>query len=62
MIAFSVPSLFWAEAVSIVSYLINIQPSSVLPGDISFERLCGKTPDYSSLRLFGCVLCASCAS
>jgi hypothetical protein len=31
-------------------------------GGIPFERLCGKTPDYSSLRLFGCVLCASCTS
>jgi hypothetical protein len=35
--------------------LINIQPSSALQGDIPFERLCGKMPDYSSLRLFGCV-------
>jgi hypothetical protein len=26
-----------------------------LRGVIPFERLCGKTPDYSSLRLFGCV-------
>jgi hypothetical protein len=24
-------------------------------GGIPFEHLCGKTPDYSSLRLFGCV-------
>jgi hypothetical protein len=35
--------------------LINIQPSSALQGDIPFERLCGKTPDYSSIRLFGFV-------
>jgi hypothetical protein len=33
--------------------LINIQPFSGLQGGIPFERLCGKTPDYSSLRLFG---------
>ena len=35
--------------------MINIQPSSALEGGIPFERLCGKTPDYTSLRLFGCV-------
>jgi hypothetical protein len=35
--------------------LINIQLSSILQGGIPFERLCGKTPDYSSLYLFGCV-------
>jgi hypothetical protein len=55
MIASSVPPHFWAKAVSTVTYLINIQPSSTLQGGIPFERLCGKTPDYSSLHLFGCV-------
>jgi transposase InsO family protein len=55
MIASSVPSHFWAEAVSTATYLINIQPSSALQGDIPFECLCGKTPDYSSLYFFGCV-------
>jgi hypothetical protein len=55
MIAFSVPPHFWAKTVSTVTYLINIQPSSTLQGGILFERLCGKTPDYFSLRLFGCV-------
>jgi hypothetical protein len=33
--------------------LINIQPSLALQGGIPFERLYGKTPDYSSLHLFG---------
>ncbi|WVZ75789.1 hypothetical protein U9M48_023820 [Paspalum notatum var. saurae] len=44
-----------AEAVSTATYLINIQPSSALHGGIPLERLCGKAPDYSDLRLFGCV-------
>ena len=35
--------------------MINIQPSSALQGGIPFERLYGKTSDYSSLRLFSCV-------
>jgi hypothetical protein len=26
-----------------------------LQSGITFERICGKMPDYSSLRLFGCV-------
>jgi hypothetical protein len=55
MIASSVPLYFWAEAGSTVTYLINIQPSSALQGGIPFKRLCGKTIDYSSLRLFSCV-------
>jgi hypothetical protein len=55
MIASSVPPHFWVEAVSIATYLINIQPYSTLQGGIPFERLCGKTSDYSSIHLFACV-------
>jgi hypothetical protein len=54
MIASSIPPHFWVEAIS-ATYLINIHPSLALQGGIPFERLCGKTPDYSSLHLFGCV-------
>jgi hypothetical protein len=56
MICSFVPPYFWVEAVSTATYLINIQPSLALQGGISFERLCGKTHDYSSLRLF-CRVC-----
>jgi transposase InsO family protein len=55
MIVSSIPPHFWAKAVSTATYLINIQPSSALQGGIPFERLCGKTPNYSSFRLFGYV-------
>ncbi|WVZ61780.1 hypothetical protein U9M48_011597 [Paspalum notatum var. saurae] len=55
MLASSVPPHFWAEAISTATYLINIQPSSALRGGIPLERLCGTAPDYSDLRLFGCV-------
>ena len=55
MRASSVPPHFWAEAVSTATYLINIQPSSALRVGIPIERLCGKAPDYSDLRIFGCV-------
>jgi transposase InsO family protein len=62
MIASTVPPHFCVEAVSTVTYLINIQPSSALQGGIPFERLCGKMTDYSSLSLWLCVLCASCTT
>jgi hypothetical protein len=55
MVASYVPPHFWVEVVSTATYLINIQLSSTLQGGIPFERLCGKTLDCSSLRLFGCV-------
>jgi hypothetical protein len=55
MIASFVPPHFWTEAVSTATYLISIQPSLTLQSGIPFERLCGKTLDYSRLRLFGCV-------
>jgi hypothetical protein len=55
MIASSFSPLFWAKAVSTITCLINIQPSSALQGGIPFEHLCGKAPDYSDLHLFSCV-------
>ncbi|KAK1647817.1 hypothetical protein QYE76_065622 [Lolium multiflorum] len=55
MIAASLPPHLWAEAVSISTYLINLQPSTALQGGIPLERLTGHTPDYSTLRLFGCI-------
>ena len=55
MIAASLPPHFWAEAVSASTYLINIQPSAALQGGIPMERLSGRSPNYSALRMFGCV-------
>ncbi|KAK1683042.1 hypothetical protein QYE76_043890 [Lolium multiflorum] len=52
MIAASLPPHFWAEAVSISTYLINLQPSTALQGGIPLERLTGRAPDYSALLLF----------
>jgi hypothetical protein len=53
MIVSSVPPHFWTETVSTVTYLTNIQPSLTLQGGIPFNRVCGKTLDYSSLCHFG---------
>ena len=55
MIAASLPPHFWAEAVTTSTYLINIQPSAALQGGIPLECLSGHSPNYSALRLFGCV-------
>jgi hypothetical protein len=55
MIASSLLPYFWAEVISTSVYLINIQPSAALQGGIPLERLSGRSPDYSMLRLFGCV-------
>jgi hypothetical protein len=55
MIASSLPPHFWAEAVTMLAYLINIQPSAALQGGIPLERLSGHSLDYSMLCLFGCV-------
>jgi transposase InsO family protein len=55
MIASSPLPHFWAEAVSTSVYLINIQPSAALQGGIPLERLSSRSPDYSMLRLFGCI-------
>ena len=60
MLASAVPPHFWVEAVSTATFLINIQPSSALHGGIPVECLCGKTPDYSGPRLFGCVCVCVC--
>jgi hypothetical protein len=54
-LTYYVPPYFWAETVSTATYLINIQPFLTLHGGIPFECLCGKTLNYSSLHLFGCV-------
>jgi hypothetical protein len=55
IITASLPPNFLVEAVSVSTYLINIQPSTNLQGGIPLERLTSRSPDYSALRLFGCI-------
>jgi histone deacetylase 1/2 len=50
----SMPLKFWDEAFIAATYLINRTPSKVLNYSTPLERLFDQTPDYSSLRVFGC--------
>jgi len=48
------PLKFWDEAFITATYLINRLPSKIINNQTPLERLFHQTPDYSSLRTFGC--------
>ena len=54
LISASLPKRFWGEAALTVVYTINRIPSPTIHNKSPFELLYGQTPDYSSLRVFGC--------
>jgi hypothetical protein len=45
---------FWAEAVGIACYLVNISPSSALDDKTPQEVWTGKKPSLTHLKVFGC--------
>lgn len=55
----SLPIHFWEDAFFNVVFLINRLLTTALAGDIPLTRLYNKLPDYSALRVFGC-LCFPC--
>nr|XP_025702499.1 uncharacterized protein LOC112803201 [Arachis hypogaea] len=54
LISSSCPERAWGEAVLTAVHAINRLPSSVLGNTTPFEHLYRTSPDYSSLRVFGC--------
>jgi histone deacetylase 1/2 len=50
----SMPLKFWDEAFLTATYLINMLPSKVINHETPIKHLLHKTPDYASLRTFGC--------
>lgn len=53
------PLHFWAECVSTAVHIINRLPTSLLSRQTPFERLYGKLPSYSHIRVFGCLAYAT---
>jgi transposase InsO family protein len=50
------PKFLWSEVVATANYLTNRSPTRANPSGISpYQRLFGKVPDLSHLRIFGCV-------
>ena len=53
------PLHFWVECVSTAIHIINRLPTPLLSRQTPFERLYGKLPSYSHLRVFGCLAYAT---
>ncbi|KAL5750487.1 hypothetical protein ACOSP7_025090 [Xanthoceras sorbifolium] len=47
---------FWDKAFLTATYLINRMPTHVLNGKSPYTSLFGVEPDYTSLRVFGCLV------
>lgn len=51
----SVPSSFWPDALATSTYLLNRRPCRARGNATPFALLFGAPPDYSHLRIFGCL-------
>ena len=55
LIQSSMPPKFWAEALHTATYLLNIRPSKVNPHTTPYFSLFFSHPNYSDVRVFGCL-------
>ncbi|WVZ91380.1 hypothetical protein U9M48_037560 [Paspalum notatum var. saurae] len=56
------PPKYWVEALHAATYLINRRPCKPLQFDTPYHALFGQQPDYSHLRVFGCLCYPNIAS
>lgn len=54
-----IPMKFWCHAFDCANHIINRRPTPLLDFNSPFHCLFGTAPDYSGLRVFGC-LCYPC--
>ena len=55
LIQSSMPPKFWAEALHMATFLLNIRPSKTKPNTTPYYSLFLSHPDYSAVRVFGCL-------
>jgi transposase InsO family protein len=51
----NLPNYFWAEAITIAVYIMNLTPIVVVHGMTPEEKFTSKKPDVLHLRVFGCI-------
>ncbi|XP_071713505.1 uncharacterized protein [Rutidosis leptorrhynchoides] len=49
------PPTYWVEALHMAAYILNILPSSAINHDVPYTRLYHHKPNYTTLRVFGCL-------
>jgi len=51
----ALPPNFWPDALAASTYLLNRRPCSAIQHSVPYEQLFQQPPDYTILRVFGCL-------